>query len=165
MQKVAQILSLCIYPALHTVPTVGLLYLTSSSATAWLVFRILPSMLHSLQGRQPGSPETITTDEVSPSASTSAAVTTALPQDALSGSSSEATPAIQTTRTATSSGSSGSAPLPFAVTTSNSTLPALERSNDVEFLVNTCILSHARNRPRASPPPPPQVVLYLLKLN
>lgn len=150
VQKISQLLSLCMYPVLYTVPTAGLLYLTSASASAWLTFRVLPSIRQYLQ-QYPAISKSPTTS-TPPVHSKSAVDATTNQQPSLDRRGTEQPPAASAAPIASSSSSSGSGPLAATITTAASTLPALQGSSDLEYLVSEAILSHAGKRLRTSSP-------------
>lgn len=151
VQNVATLLSTCIYPALYTVPTVGLLYLTSSAATAWLTFRVGPLLLKAFHGRHGNVSK--------PSSSQSSAFNSGLGsaqsrQDAVVGAASVVPPPGATMAKVSTSASStglGHNAASAIVTTSVSSLSEVQHCTDVEQLLDCSVLHHAKKHTRTAP--------------
>lgn len=144
MQRFSKLVSLLIYPILYTVPTGGLLYLTTSSASAWLTFRLLPFLQHTLYG-QPGTSIATTATPIKHAEHASNVSTTS------------STPPRQENATLASSlmssGSNGHHGSDSAtVTVSESSLAELQSCTDVEKLLEHSILHHAKKHTRAPSP-------------
>jgi hypothetical protein len=149
------LLSLFMYPMLLSVPTVGMLYLTSSAATTWITFRLLPSLLQMLGGQHRPHKSSATLSEDPSHASKLVAGSPHRQLDTLAGS--ESTEGIKPVAAFSSTASSASgasieshAALSTTVTTSARQHPfaELQSSTDVEKLLDTSILSHAKKHTR-----------------
>lgn len=151
VQKVTKVLSVCIYPVLITAPTVGLLYLTASSATAWLTFRLLPIVSAALQ--RPSTSKNITTTNSKPFLDSASRQEGRVSRDyTLDAAEKEHAPAAAMASIASSTLSSGGNSFATTVTTSESSIAELQSSTDVEYLLDASILSHAKKHTRTESP-------------